>query len=247
MRVMPFVVICPTCGAANPPGATVCAACGRQIVFGDGHMDDPLANTVGGAPVPQAPRDPGAGLREAGDRLEPLLREAAGVLSDRLGRHSALPPAARRLQTRLDRLSRRPPPYVPPPMPVVPPLPLRAVWFVVAGIALSLLWVIVAWLALISVFGRSVSARMLDHTPDVLTLQMGDWQPSTWMTYPALSPSPYPTPMRAIYFLLVGWWASLVWLILGYLAGLTVIGAPLARRMFTAAPTVAYLADSSGS
>lgn len=242
MRVTPFVAICPHCGAANAPGATLCAACGGQIAIGTGHLDDPMANTVGGAPVPQAPPDPRVALREAGDRLEPLLREAAGVLSDHLGRQTAMPRAARRLQTRLDHLSRRPPPYVPPPPMRRAPVSLRAVWSATAGIALTLLWVIVAWLALISVFGRAVAIRMLDHAPDVLTLHMGDWQPAGTI-YPVLHASPYPTPMRAIYFLLVGWWASLLWLILGYLAVVSVIGAPLAQRMFAAAPTVAYLAE----
>ncbi|HXT34420.1 MAG TPA: zinc ribbon domain-containing protein, partial [Chloroflexota bacterium] len=215
MRVTPLAAICPHCGSANGPGATLCAACGGQIAIGTGHLDDPMANTVGGAPVPQAPADPRIALREAGDRLEPLLRDAAGVLSDRLARHSALPPAARRLQTRLDHLSRRPPPYVPPPPMRRAPVSLRTVWFAVAGIALTLLWVIVAWLALISVFGRALAVRMLDHAPDVLTLHMGDWQSAAGTTHPVLHTSPYPTPMRAIYFLLVGWWVSLLWLILG--------------------------------
>lgn len=244
MRATPFAAICPHCGAATAPGATMCAACGGQIAIGTGQLDDPMANTIGGAPVPQAPPDPRAALREAGDRLEPLLRDAAGVLSDRLGRHSALPPAARRLQTRLDHLSRRPPPYVPPLPARRAPLSLRAAWFAVAGIALTLLWVIVAWLALISVFGRVVAIRMLDHAPEVLTLHMGNWQPAASTTHPVpYASSSYPIPMRAVYFLLIGWWASLLWLILGYLAVLTVVGAPLAQRMFAAAPTVAYLAE----
>jgi uncharacterized membrane protein YccF (DUF307 family) len=58
-------------------------------------------------------------------------------------------------------------------------------------------------------------------------------------SYPA--PSPLSSPPRLLYFLFIGWWAGLVWLIFGYLAVLSLVGIPLARKMFEAAPKVVYL------
>ncbi|MGH2343889.1 MAG: zinc-ribbon domain-containing protein, partial [Chloroflexota bacterium] len=205
---------CVNCGATNSPGATTCVVCGRPLAAPGEAGGDPMANSVGGAPVPQTPRDLQGGLQEAGDRIEPLLRDAAGMLSDRLARRRSLPPAARRLQMHLDHLARRPPPYVPPPP--APPLALRAAWYVVAGVVCTLLWIVAAWLVLISVVGRTIAARMLERTPAILTAHIAGSRPPAWMTTPVPYRPPYPAPRpptspgRVLYFLLIGWWASLV-------------------------------------
>lgn len=245
MRATPSTIMCPICGVANPANAAVCAGCGQPLALQEDTLGDPMANTVGGAPVPRTPHDLRTGLQEAGDRLEPMLRDAAGVLSDRLGRHAAIHPAARRLQTRLDRISRRPPPYVPPPpVRVVSP---RAILSLAAGVVLTFLWVIMAWLALISVAGRAAATRMLARAPSMLTLPWGALARPGWAASPLPAVAPYPppmpfrSPMRVLYFLLIGWWASLLWLIASYLMVLTIVGIPLSYRMFGAAPTVAYL------
>ena len=39
-------------------------------------------------------------------------------------------------------------------------------------------------------------------------------------------------PMRAAYFVLVGWWAGAIWMGLAYVLCLTVIGIPLGLMMF---------------
>ena len=38
--------------------------------------------------------------------------------------------------------------------------------------------------------------------------------------------------VRAIYFLLIGWWFSAVWLVLAWLLAVTIIGLPAAQWMF---------------
>jgi hypothetical protein len=242
-------VTCVHCGAANRAGTPLCAVCGQPLAGAEGSLGDPMANSIGGAPVPSAAHDPHiihGGLQQAGERLEPLLRDAAGILSDRLAERRSLPPAARRLQARLDLLSKRAPPYVPPPPPG-PPLALRAAWYVVAGVVCTLLWIIAAWMGLVSVAGRAAAAKMLHRAPSILTLHIAGPQPPAWMTSPVPYRPSYPAPSpptslpRVLYFLFIGWWASLIWLIFGYLAVLSVVGVPLAYRMFDAAPKVAYL------
>jgi uncharacterized membrane protein YccF (DUF307 family) len=152
------------------------------------------------------------------------------------------------LQVHLEHLARRQPPYIPLPAPA-PPLALRAAWYVVAGVVCTLLWIIAAWLMLISVVGRTIGARMLERAPTILTLHLAGPQPPSWMTAPMPYRAQYPSPRpptslaRALYFLLVGWWASLIWLIFAYLTVLSVVGIPLAYKMLDAAPKVAYLGE----
>src|SRR4051812_12128539 len=120
MRTAQPTVICVHCGAANRAGTPLCAVCGQPLAGTEGSLGDPMANSIGGAPVPSSSHDPHnihGGLQQAGERLEPLLRNAAGLLSDRLAKQHSLPLTARRLQARLDLLSRRAPPYVTPPPP----------------------------------------------------------------------------------------------------------------------------------
>jgi uncharacterized membrane protein YccF (DUF307 family) len=135
------------------------------------------------------------------------------------------------------------------PAPAVPPVPIpaRIAWFVFAGIWLTGLWVVATWLVLCSIVGRPLASRMLDLMPTVLTLRPVGDRFGRWQAQQGLLPVPYPgmpqheLPLRAAYFVFVGWWASLVWMILAYVISLTAVGLPLAYRMFASTPTVAHL------
>ena len=50
-----------------------------------------------------------------------------------------------------------------------------------------------------------------------------------------------PWIIRAVYFLLIGFWLTFIWVMIAYLCLLTIIGIPVAQRMFEVAPTVATL------
>jgi hypothetical protein len=41
-----------------------------------------------------------------------------------------------------------------------------------------------------------------------------------------------PWVVRALYFLLFGWWVSAVWVVLGWLVAVTIIGLPVGQWMF---------------
>ncbi len=256
-------LICPTCGQQNPQDAIYCASCGAQIEA-DG---DPLANSVAGAPVPSAPPSLRSGIDEARSRLEQLLPEVTSTLAERVARLHRLPqpppsPVRARLRQygmrdvqmqwrlrRLDRLGIWWPTLQPIPAPTPPPLPLaaRAAWFILAGIWLSVVWVVATWLVLCTIVGRPLAARMLDLMPTMLTLAPTSTRFGRLQTQQGLLPVPYrgvpqhELPVRAVYFLIVGWWASLVWMILAYLVSLTAVGLPLGYRMFGSTPTVAHL------
>jgi uncharacterized membrane protein YccF (DUF307 family) len=44
--------------------------------------------------------------------------------------------------------------------------------------------------------------------------------------------------LRAIWFVLVGWWAALIWMIVAYLISLTIIGIPIGIMMLNRLPEV---------
>ena len=228
---------CAICGMAHPPTATVCPSCGSPLDVS--LSGDPLANTVAGAPVSATPSDLGQNLATARERLLDRAPEAAAVVAAAMNRLAGLSPDASHI-TRTDgpRGLRRPAP--PPPPPPVP-LSARVVWFVFVGSWLTCLWVVAAWLVLCTMIGRPQAERMLALAPSVLTLR-----PTTDVAAPLLplaraSQLPYTTGAHAAYFLIVGWWASLIWLILAYAISLTAVGIPVAYRMFAAAPAVAQL------
>lgn len=49
---------------------------------------------------------------------------------------------------------------------------------------------------------------------------------------PVASHNQFPWLVRAIYFLLIGWWLSAIWVVLAWVIAVTVIGLPLAQNMF---------------
>jgi uncharacterized membrane protein YccF (DUF307 family) len=50
-----------------------------------------------------------------------------------------------------------------------------------------------------------------------------------------------PFLLRALYFLLVGWWLSLLWLTLAWFASITLIGIPLAIWLYNRVPAITTL------
>ena len=48
--------------------------------------------------------------------------------------------------------------------------------------------------------------------------------------------------VRMVYFVLIGWWLLFLWLQLAWVAGITIIGLPVAEQMIKLVPTVTTLA-----
>jgi uncharacterized membrane protein YccF (DUF307 family) len=49
---------------------------------------------------------------------------------------------------------------------------------------------------------------------------------------PVAARNQLPWIVRAIYFLLVGWWFSAIWIVLAWLIAITVLGLPVAQWVF---------------
>lgn len=49
---------------------------------------------------------------------------------------------------------------------------------------------------------------------------------------PVAARNQLPWIVRALYFLLIGWWFSAIWIVLAWLIAITVLGLPVAQWMF---------------
>jgi len=117
-----------------------------------------------------------------------------------------------------------------------PSLLVRAVWFVFVGWWLTGLWLSVAWLLNVTIIGIPLGIKMINKVPLVLSLKRRDE-----LVAGENGGSPYSLPVRAVWFVVVGWWASGVWTGVAYSLTLTIVGIPLAVWMYNKLPFVVSL------
>lgn len=130
-----------------------------------------------------------------------------------------------------------------------PTLLVRIVWFLCIGLWLGMLTTFVSWALIVSVLGLPLGLMLLNRMPKIMTLR-----PTRRYTriepYAggfAISqggPPQRSLPVRAVYFLAVGWWLSALWLMAAWaFAGLTFgLGLPLAFWMFNRVGAITTLA-----
>lgn len=117
---------------------------------------------------------------------------------------------------------------------------LQILWFAFIGWWLGALWVIVAWVLCLTVIGLPLGAAMLNNVPQVMALRgrrLVQVSPGGWVSdAPQIN-----FLIRAIYFLLVGWWLSAIWMLVAYALCMTIVGLPLGFWMFDLVPTLVTL------
>ncbi len=121
---------------------------------------------------------------------------------------------------------------------------LRAVYFLVFGLWFSAIWAAVAWVLCVTIIGLPLGLWMLNRLPQVTTLrpQRGDLLVSaTGEIYRKNIPQ-RPFLIRALWFLLVGWWLSAVWLSIAWALSAVIIGLPISFWMFDQVPAIITLA-----
>lgn len=109
-------------------------------------------------------------------------------------------------------------------------------WYLFIGSWLSLVWSFIAWLLLLTVIGLPLGHAMLSRLPQVAALQ------PALRTNASDRPAPAHWLLRVVYFVLIGWWFVVVWLAIAWLLSVTLIGLPLAIRMWNCAPAITSLA-----
>ena len=114
-----------------------------------------------------------------------------------------------------------------------PNLLLSVLWFLFIGWWVGLFVSGIAWFLVITMIGLHPGLWIINRLPAVLTLRP---QEQRWYLDESgvlrRGEQQYPFLLRAVYFLLVGWWLSGLWMTAAYLAGITIIGLPLAFWMY---------------
>ncbi len=126
-----------------------------------------------------------------------------------------------------------------------PGLLIRLVYFVLIGLWLSGIWAAIAWLLCVTVIGLPAGLWMLNRLPQVVTLkpQREDLLISDGRLV-RVDVQQRPLVLRALYFVLIGWWFSALWMTVAWALCASVIGTVVGFWMFNRVPAVITLARS---
>lgn len=121
---------------------------------------------------------------------------------------------------------------------------VRLLYFFFFGLWFSGIWAAIAWVLSITIIGLPIGLWMLHHLPQVATLRPErhnvEYTPRGEIYLRNL-----PQPnffIRAIYFLLVGWWLSALWLTIAWALCAVLIGIPIGFWMIDRVPAIMTLA-----
>ncbi|MFD1589312.1 YccF domain-containing protein [Halorientalis brevis] len=125
-------------------------------------------------------------------------------------------------------------------------LVVRFLWWLLVGWWASGIVLAVAWILNVTVVGIPLGIKLINKVPFVLTLKKQETtqvitQTGEQTTVEVTGPAQHNLLLRAVYFLLVGWWFSGVWMGISWLISLTVIGLPLSLWMLDRLPFVVSL------
>lgn len=120
---------------------------------------------------------------------------------------------------------------------------VRALWFIFIGWWLTGIALTIGYLAGLTIVGLPIAFMIFNRTGTLLTLRPRSEQLSVEIVggttkVSARRQTPRPLLIRAVYFVLVGWWAALVWMAIAYLVSLTIIGIPIGIMMLNRLPEV---------
>lgn len=237
---------CTTCDTANDADAKFCRACGAPFgaiapTYVTSHA--PMAGMVCPACRQRNPRDARYCVFCATPLVQVAAPPAPAMRTVRLG--GAAPAMSAPMTATATAVA-----YAhPQPMLIAVPnggnLLVRAIWFVLIGWWLGLIWTIFAWMFNLTLIGLPVGLIMLNAIPTVMTLR-----PQHGRVLQMLRTSgqvirhqvQQPFLLRAIWFFLVGWWASLLWMLVAWSLCSTLILMPIAFWMFDRVPTITTLA-----
>jgi uncharacterized membrane protein YccF (DUF307 family) len=127
-----------------------------------------------------------------------------------------------------------------------PNIILRIIWFVAVGWWLSGIWTVVAWVLCVTIIGLPIGLMMLNSLPQVTTLRARNVQTvvDAQGAVSVVTTPQYNFLIRAVYFLLVGWWLSALWLIAAWAMGSTIIGLAISFWMVDRVPAILVLTQN---
>ncbi len=123
---------------------------------------------------------------------------------------------------------------------------IQALWFVFIGWWLGAFAMVIAWLLNITILGLPLGMAILNNIPRILSLQPP--RREILVTHSGgetrIRESSLPQRnflLRTVYFIMIGWWWSAIWLIIAYLLCISIILIPLSLEMFRWTPFMTTL------
>lgn len=124
---------------------------------------------------------------------------------------------------------------------------IQLLWFAFVGWWLGQAWMVAAWLLMITILGIPLGVMMLNALPKVIALRnpidhmqvVKGWDGR--LTRREVDVPQYNFILRALYFLLIGWWLSALWMEAAFGISLTYIGLPVGLWMFDRVPALVSL------
>lgn len=116
----------------------------------------------------------------------------------------------------------------------------QILWFAFIGWWLGAIWVSIAWLLNLTIIGLPLGAAMLNNVPQVMALR-GRRRVQVSPTGEVSSAPQINFLIRALYFVLIGWWLSALWMVVAYALCMTIIGLPIGFWMFDLVPALVTL------
>jgi uncharacterized membrane protein YccF (DUF307 family) len=124
-----------------------------------------------------------------------------------------------------------------------PGLLLRALYFVLFGWWFSAIWAVVAWVLCVTVIGLPLGLYMLNRLPQVVTLKpsRGNLALSSSGQIVEVAVRQRPFLLRALYFVLIGWWFSAIWLAIAWALHVSIVGMVVGFWMFNRTAAIVSL------
>lgn len=123
---------------------------------------------------------------------------------------------------------------------------ISVLWFIFIGSWLSLFWILIAWVLIVLIIPMPIGLAMMNRVPLIASLRsptreyMVATQGTATLIQEVNRPQ-QPFLLRAVYFVFVGWWLSLFWVVAAWLATATLILLPLGIWMMNRIPAVTTL------
>ena len=121
---------------------------------------------------------------------------------------------------------------------------LQLLWFFFIGIWLGEIWILISWFFMATIIGLPLGIAMINQLPKIIALRQtggGLVVKSADGITQVEGVKQRNFIIRAIYFVLIGWWFSGIWMQVAYFFCVIIIGLPVGFWMFDRVPAVVSL------